>query len=357
MAYSDIPPQELSEAIGQMHALRCAVDRQMLGLIAAFDAGQGWQADGATSVVPWLVNALGVSHATAAAWARTARRLEELPAVAGAYGGGRLSADQLAPVLRLATPGNEEELVEAAAGWSAAQARAVARQAAPPPPPPERSALRWWRDGEAGEALHLRGVLRGDAAAVVEQRLEEETARVPGPGPHERKAAEALAGLCAARGRDEAGRAVVVVHAGAEDVREDPALQRLSCDGSVRLVEHAPGGAVVGVGRSTRTPPAWLVQLVRGRDGGCRFPACGRARWTQVHHIRHWSRGGATDLPNLGLLCSHHHRTVHEGGWAIEGDADGELRFIRPDGTVLATGPPPLRPDVRRRILGGDEAA
>ena len=340
-----------------MHALMCAAHREMLAMVAAFDTQEGWRVDGATSVVPWLVAALGVSHSTASQWARTAHRLEELPAVAAAYGDGRLSADQLAPVLRMGTTDNEEELVEAAVGWSAAQACAIARQAAPRPQPPERSALRWWRDSEDAEVLHLRGRLQGDAAAVVEQRLEEETAKVPGNGLHEHRAADALANLCAARDKEESGRAVVVIHADVDDVREDPALQRLTCDGSARLVEHAPDGAVVGVGRAMRTPPGWLVQLVRDRDGGCRFPSCGRTRWTQIHHLRHWSQGGGTDLPNLSVLCSHHHRTVHDGGWEIEGDANGELRFIRPDGVVLTTGPPPLRPEIRRRVLGDGEAA
>ncbi len=358
MAFEGCPAAELAEAIGQMHALSCAVQRQMLGLIAAFDKQDGWRVDGATSVVPWLVAALGVSHSTAAQWARTAQRLEELPHVAAAYGEGRLSADQLAPVLRLANPGNEEELVEAAVGWSAAHARAVARQAAPKPEAPAKSTLRWWRDAEDNDVLHLRGRLRGDAAAVIEQRLEEETAGVPGNDIYEHRAAEALAHLCAARDKTEVGRAVVVIHADADDVREDPALQRLACDGSVRVVSHGADGAVMGVGRTHRTPPPWLVQQVRYRDKGCRFPACGCTRWTECHHIKEWIKHkGPTDLPNLALLCSHHHKTVHDGGWRIEGDANGELRFIRPNGAVLITGPPPLKPEVRKRILGDGEAA
>ena len=342
-----------------MHALMCAAHQQMLGMVAAFDAHDGWRVDGATSVVPWLVAALGVSHSTASQWARTAQRLKELPHLAAVYGDGRLSADQLAPVLRMANPDNEEELAEAAVGWTAAQAQAIARKAAPKPEPPERSALRWWRDSEDGDVLHLRGRLRGDAAAVVEQRLEEETAKVPGNGLHEYRAAEALANLCAARDKDESGRAVVVIHADVDDVREDPTLQRLTCDGSVRIVSHGPAGTIAGVGRSTRTPPPWLAQQVRYRDGACRFPACGRTRWTHCHHIKEWIKDkGPTNLDNLALLCTHHHKTVHDGGWTIEGDANGELRFIRPDGVVLSTGPPPLRPDVKKRVFGdGDGEA
>jgi hypothetical protein len=33
-----------------------------------------------------------------------------------------------------------------------------------------------------------------------------------------------------------------------------------------------------------------------------------------AHHIEHWADGGATSLDNLTLLCSHHHRLLHEGG-------------------------------------------
>ena len=339
-----------------MHALECAVHRQMLAMIAAFDDKEGWREDGAASVVPWLVAALGVSHATAAQWARTAHELEELPAVAAAYGEGRLSADQLAPVLRMATPDNEAELVEAAVGWSAAEARAIARKARPRAEPGGPSTLRWWRDPEDADVLHLRGRLRGPAAAAVESRLEEETAQVPGDEPFEVRAADALAAVCGARDKAEAGRAAVVVHVGVDDL-VDEAVRRMACDASVRLVEHGADGSAAGVGRATRVPPAWLVQLVRRRDGGCRFPACGRTRWTQCHHIEFWSQGGPTNLDNLALLCSYHHKTLHEGGWRIEGDPAGELRFVRPDGVVLTTGPPPLDPRVRRRTLGDPEAA
>jgi len=301
---------ELAEAIGQMHALECAVHRQMLGLIAAFDRDEGWREDGATSVVPWLVAALGVSHSTAASWARTAHRLEALPAVAAAYGEGRLSADQLAPVLRMATPENEAELVEAAVGWSAAEARAIARKAAPKAEPPARGTLRWWRDSDDDDVLHLRGALRGDAAAVVEQRLEEETAKAPGNECHQVRAAEALTNLCAARDKTEAGRAVVVVHADADDLAENETLQRLTCDGSVRVVEHGPDGAVVGVGRAHPGQLDDLVPRRRSRhdaDVGAR----NRERFgQQVEQRVERFREQVDDLNGLRFLHCHRARMI-----------------------------------------------
>ena len=54
--------------------------------------------------------------------------------------------------------------------------------------------------------------------------------------------------------------------------------------------------------------------------------------------VRETIAGGATDMGNLLWLCPYHHRLVHEGGWQIKGDPDGEVIFVRPDGRPLPTG-------------------
>ena len=53
------------------------------------------------------------------------------------------------------------------------------------------------------------------------------------------------------------------------------------------------------------------------RDRGCRFPGCG-LRFADANHVVHWADGGATSLTNTVLLCRHHHRLVHEGGWTVQ---------------------------------------
>jgi hypothetical protein len=63
-------------------------------------------------------------------------------------------------------------------------------------------------------------------------------------------------------------------------------------------------------------------------------------RFGQGHHIRHWAQGGPTTLSNLALLCRRHHRSVHEEGYQVERQPDGELQFRRPDGTLLPAAPP-----------------
>ena len=110
-------------------------------------------------------------------------------------------------------------------------------------------------------------------------------------------------------------------------------------------------GRALGLGRTTRQTPRWLARQVRRRDGGCRFPGCGRKRWLHSHHLRWWIKGGPTDPDNLAAICGYHHRLVHEGGWRVEGDPEEELRFVHPLGKVLSTRPPPLRAEVRERLL------
>ena len=41
------------------------------------------------------------------------------------------------------------------------------------------------------------------------------------------------------------------------------------------------------------------------------------------------------------MLCRRHHRAVHEDGYQVERQPDGQLRFRRPDGRPLPDVPPP----------------
>ncbi|MDQ3979406.1 MAG: HNH endonuclease, partial [Actinomycetota bacterium] len=126
--------------------------------------------------------------------------------------------------------------------------------------------------------------------------------------------------------------------------------RRLSCDARVAVAASNADGRPLGVGRTRRTVPPWLLRILRKRDGGCRFPTCTYTRWAHAHHLVHWARGGPTDAENLILLCGRHHRLVHEEGWRIRGHPDEEVTFVRPDGRPLPTGPPALRPEVRCRL-------
>ena len=84
-----------------------------------------------------------------------------------------------------------------------------------------------------------------------------------------------------------------------------------------------------------------MLRLLRYRDTGCTFASCGMRRFTQAHHVVWWSRGGPTDLENLILVCTFHHRLVHEHGWRVERDTDGTVRWFHPDGRRYRAGPAP----------------
>ena len=126
--------------------------------------------------------------------------------------------------------------------------------------------------------------------------------------------------------------------------RTAPSSAAPPCTGSCathgcRPWSSIPDGTVHGIGRLAREPAPWMMRQLRHRDGTCRFPGCDARRFTQAHHVEWWSRGGSTDLDNLVLVCAFHHRLVHEHGWDLTRDADGELTWVRPHDEGSRAGP------------------
>jgi len=115
--------------------------------------------------------------------------------------------------------------------------------------------------------------------------------------------------------------------------------RRLACDASAVEMTKDTHGSILAVGRRTRIVSARLRRALEVRDRGCRFPGCG-LRYTDAHHIVHWADGGETSLKNTLLLCRHHHRHVHEGGWRVASDTDGQAVFFSPHGRAFAAAPP-----------------
>ncbi|MEO8467821.1 MAG: DUF222 domain-containing protein, partial [Gammaproteobacteria bacterium] len=146
-----------------------------------------------------------------------------------------------------------------------------------------------------------------------------------------------------AAGSAAADRYQVVVHVDESALRggigraDLPAetVKRLACDGSVVAVTESEDGTPLDVGRKQRTVSAMLRRALWARDRGCSFPGCDHKHYVDAHHIEHWADGGATSLDNLTLLCSHHHRLLHEGGFSVHRDAQDRLYFQRADGRVI----------------------
>jgi hypothetical protein len=298
-----------------------------------------------------------------------------LPEVRRTFFEGRLSFDAVRAVTRFATPDSDDVVAAEAPQHTVATLRRIAARASKVTDEEARAELsqrylrvRWDREGRV---LHLNGVLPAADGAIVDRALERiAESRGPDPTngiwpPFEVQAADALVELAGARlGRvADPDRATVVVHVDAGALRGEPGrceleagvavatstVERLLCDGRVQWVAEAADGTPLGVGRTRRTVPPWLMRILRERYESCAFTGCTRRRLVQAHHVKEWSKGGRTDLENLIPLCFDHHKMVHEGGWNIL-HIDGRLRFQRPDGTLLATGPPALRDEVRDRM-------
>ena len=373
--FAEFPDIELADTMCQLAGGISAIHAQLLAMAAEYDRRKAWRDDGAPDMSSWLCIRLGLAYRTGKEWTRVAHALDELPECARVYSEGRLSWDQLRPLTLITTPETDAEQAAAAPGASAAALEVAVRRTrrvelAEAEEQQNRRHLRWWWQGNEG--FRLSGRLPAADGATLVAALERFAAQQPDPEvtplgeAYASRMADALMGLAAGQptGDPHADRACVVVHVDAATLAGDgegkahldgghpvhPEIaRRLVCDGRLEMVIEGRGRVPVGVGRARRTVPGWLWRLLVHRDAGrCRF--CGCTRYLDAHHIVWWSRGGRTDLDNLILLDSRCHKLFHEGGWTMEGNANGELIFRRPDGRALPNGPPALRPQVGRAL-------
>jgi hypothetical protein len=382
--FVSIDAAEIEEVVGQMVAVSNAALRVALAGIVELDQREAWRVDGAHSMASWLEMRHGLSATTARQWVRVARGLVFCPELAATFEAGHLSWDQLMSSIDLVafTSLADADVAADAVGRTSAEldrlardARRLTRDDAQARHRERYLRMRWEREG----TLRLHGRLsdvEGKAFELAIRRGADDQPTDPTCAvlrPIEERQADALHDLVSARLAADADPdlATVVVHVEADAVLGPDAVDddddglasiqlgpvisrstvlRLCCDGRIQLVVDGPMGETVHVARTVHAVPRWARRKALHRDGGCRWPGCGRTALLHVHHIRWWSRGGLTEDMNLVALCHFHHRLVHEGGWKVEGNPFGRLRFIRPDGHALSTGPPGLRDDVRKML-------
>jgi hypothetical protein len=122
-------------------------------------------------------------------------------------------------------------------------------------------------------------------------------------------------------------------------------VARIACDAQLTALLLDEHGVVVDLGRTRRLFSPQQRRLLAVRDSRCRFPGCDRPpAHTDAHHVVSWLDGGPTDLANALLLCRHHHRAVHEGGWTLhitdpERGTNGPVEVIGPTGRRLTSHP------------------
>jgi len=358
---------ELLRRIDDANVRVCRAQREFLALVREVDRTQAWSGDGARDMSQWLWLRYGVSDWKARKWIASAHALEFLPEISAAMCSGELGIDKVVELTRFATPETEGALI----GWAFRVAPGRIRERADTELRREVEQARdadrcrrldyWYFDEGTRYALHAEGpAADGAVVARALERLADDIPVMPGEhGEHDRPArlADALVALASvAIGADaDPDRATVVVHANVEALASDASgcevegggvahpetVRRLACTSRVQAVVEDAAGNVVALGRVRREPPAWMSRQLRYRDRGGVFPGCGTRAFTDAHHIEWWSRGGRTTLENLALICSWHHKLVHEYGWRIERGTDGVVRWFRPNGVRYRAGPGP----------------
>jgi hypothetical protein len=331
---------------------------QFLVLLGEFELRQGWRAWGAVDCADWLNLKCGITRNTAQEKVRVARVLGALPQIAEAFKRGDLSYSKVRALTRVASEIDETDLLDYALGATAAQVEGYCRQlrngaadstAAAERAHKGRSLSRTFRDDGSGT---LSVELPREELELVLRALEKVAAGLPGVGDDSlfARGADALVQMAReAMGDDTSGGSSadhyqVVVHvdatalggSGGEADLPIESVKRLCCDGSVVPVVENENGEPLNIGRRQRTISTGLRRALLARDRCCTFPGCTHDRWIDAHHIQHWADGGETKLDNLLLLCTHHHRLVHEGGFTIQRRRDGRRNrsryFARPDG-------------------------
>jgi hypothetical protein len=105
-------------------------------------------------------------------------------------------------------------------------------------------------------------------------------------------------------------------------------------------VERNPKtGEFLRIGRKRKVPDR-LKQVLRVRDGTCRFPGCRtNAVISEIDHTTPWAQGGATDHDNLEHLCRRHHMFKTKGFWKACQPSPGIIEWTSPGGRKYRTEP------------------
>lgn len=374
--------ESLQDRITELAACITIATAQLLALVAELDRREAWSDWGVKSCAHWLNWKCGIGIGAAREKVRVARALETLPAIRAAFTAGEVSYSKVRAMTRVATAETEETLLMVARHGTASHVedlvrnyRRVLRNEAVATSNDVHAAreLCWCWDEDG--SLVIRARLPAESGALVLQALaaaedgisatafaENVPAETRGDeSPAAALRADALADIAGQYLSDksnparQAERYQVVVHVDEEclrdvgdsarcDIADGPALcpetaRRIACDASVVVLRSGADGSALNITRKSRSVPPAIRRALAHRDHGCRFPGCTSVRHVDAHHIRHWGDGGETSVANLVLLCRHHHRLVHEGGFRVSRGDGGGLQFFTPHDVVIPAVP------------------
>jgi hypothetical protein len=354
---------ELDRAIVTLSARINAASYELLVLIRRFDERAGWLKWGFANCVDWLHWRCDLSLSAAREKVRVAHALKSLPVISLSFSRGELSYSKVRALTRVARPDNEGALMAFALKTTAARVEQRCRELrcgtvdsiAEANRSHANRSLRIHRDLSRG-MMTITVELPLEAGELIDKALDKAREASIAQGPEfageswAAQQADALVTMAKSylTGQHEASTAafdnyLVTMHVDRSALSEGhgrsglpvESVRRLCCDSDTVVIIEDENGEPLNVGRKTRTVPTAIKRALRSRDRGCVFPGCTNQRFVDAHHIRHWSAGGETSLDNLLLLCTRHHRLVHEGGFSIAKDYLDRWYFRRPDGIAV----------------------
>src|ERR1700730_1239994 len=363
-------------ALGEpLIAIREVIDRSESAFsdgVRRFDRSGEYKADGSLSVIAWLRWKCKLSGGAAAERVTIARQLEKLPKTEAAFANGDLGYQHVAVMAHAAehvgaaaVRKEEGRLLKAAETMDPGLFTGVAKSfehrvdAEGALDETNRAyARRYFHISEPQDGLvRLDGSLDAEGGATLRTALGgfmkpiKDDERTYG-----QRCADALVelGRQGSGKRDGAGpRPQLIIRASLDTLAGVPGapagelegggtlpaetVQRYACDTALIRIT-GQGELEHELNHASRTIPASTRRALESRDRSCVFQGCGRPlAWCDGHHMVWWTRGGATTLPNLALLCRIHHRMVHEGGWSLERQKDGRIKAIPPALKVAAS--------------------
>ncbi len=340
-SFSDL--QAMDAALRGMAHDRSQLAHRLCHELVAFDAAGGAQRLGFSSIREYGEHALGLTAREVRESLRVGRRLAALPKIDAALQAGEMSWSAARALTRVVVPETEAEWLREAQTGSMRELEAAISVSSVGEMPPDGASrpiapavTRFVFEVDStdaqvvADALAMRRAELGSDVDVTDVFVDLcRTALASGAGAGAGAGAGGAAGACASDIPPERFQIVLqkcptcehVVHVGhgpAVHAVAPSTVAQAGCDAVV--VEVAQGGRV------SRTIPPSVRRRVAHRDGYCcAVPGCGARVWLDVHHLVPRAHGGTHDEGNLSLVCSAHHRRVHEGTLHLVRGADGAL--------------------------------
>ncbi len=371
-----------SEELVQFAQLRPQVDSLFAAKVGAFDRGGAWALDGRKSMAGWLRSSCGMSTGeahrhvrratfasscplTASRWSQGTVSTEKIDRIASARGAVKADSEfeEFEPALvRVAVAGTVEDVSDMLAKWR------EALDASRDDPTKARNQDQIDREHLfVSETFAGMRVLSGEFTPIdgeeIETALDREMARLWSEGDKRsvsQRRCEALVAIMRAynsgninKGTNRphisihvdhqtwTGEAVATAATARGTTLSRETVMRMACTSMLTVITHDGNSIPLNMYRTGRTFNRNQRRALEYRDGGCRYPGCGRnATQTEAHHVDWWELGGDTNVENAALLCYHHHRLLHEGRWTIKIDGNAVIKWFRPDGSYYDTSYP-----------------